>query len=190
MKAAMSELKVRPLSRADGIYASIEGLGLPFRFRIGSGEIKQVDHPGAFMWIVDGAIGSYHLHCLPHEFEVAAGAEPFQVLAEHFRWETEFLRERVGVTVDESKVGTFLHPSGRPILTWVNVNSKADVNQNVTPFAVQATLMHSERCVVHFSVTGVGHDWIEEDVRSQVVRAALSYFPLRATAAVDLESKL
>ena len=53
--------------------------------------------------------------------------------------------------------------------------------QNATRFAAHATLLHLPDHLLHFVVTGLDMGWTEDDLRWQVLRAALSYFPLDDT---------
>jgi hypothetical protein len=176
----MEQLRMQPLPRNDGAYLLVSGLGPPFRFRLGEGDIHKMDHPSAYMWSVKGAIGTYLLQFIAHQTVSDPSVGPLQILAGHFKWESEFARKNARLVVDESKVGLTRHLSGSPVLRWVNFNPSLDPAGSVTPFAAQVTLLHAPKFLLHFSVTGAGADWSEEDVAVQALRAALSYFPLPA----------
>ncbi len=96
-------LSIQPLRRDDGVHALVEGFGGTFRFRLGLGRISVINHPSAYLWSVDGSVGHYLLQVVPHNLTVTPGAKPIEVLASHFRWEMDFMRERLGVTVEEPR---------------------------------------------------------------------------------------
>jgi len=195
----MERVQIRPLNRDDGVHALVDGLGPRFRFRIGSGSVSALDYEAAHIWVVDGAVGRYSLQFVPQRLAPAPRPEAIEILVSHFHWETGFLRERLGVEVDERSFGSLKHPAGTPVLTWISRNpesmSRADPTAsgrsdeaaqpspgsgmgNATPFSAQATLLHFPDDLLHFAVTGFDSPWTEDDLRSQVLRATLSYFPV------------
>lgn len=176
----MSEAKLSMLTRSDGVHVRVDGLGKSFRFRLGDGSIAQANSPGQYLWSIKGNVGMYSLQLIVQVVSPMEETDPMKVLASHFHWETQYQRDNQGIIVDESKVGLVQALSGSPILTWVNFNPHLKQESNVTPFSAQATLLHDDRFVVQFSVTGTG-DWSEEEVNTQVLRAAMSYFPFDAT---------
>ena len=62
----MSELRMRPLTRNNGIYVRVDGLGQVFRFRLGSGSADKVASETIFIWHVAGDVGEYFLQLIPH----------------------------------------------------------------------------------------------------------------------------
>jgi hypothetical protein len=170
-------LKTSPLRRNDGIYVHVEGMGPSFRFRLGEGEIRQVRAPGQYMWAVDGPIGGCLLQFIPHSVPAPEGTPPIQILASHFQWERRFLHDKLQIDVDEKDVKVTKGPGGGQILMWLNTNPQARPDQNVTAFAAQATLLHDLNYLLHFAVTGTTTDWTEQELGTQALRTAMSYFP-------------
>lgn len=198
----MQNLKITPLTRNDGIHLRVDGFGLPFRFRLGSGSgpISQASSDKYFLWHVEGDVGQYALQWVPHTVSADSDVEgnPLAILGSHFRWETDFIREQLGVTVDENSIRILQHPTGTPVLAWTNQipeshfsmksidtvsvhetpqQSNGSTESTPTRFSAQATLLHAPNHLLHFSVTGM-HTWTEDELQWQVLRAALSYFPL------------
>ncbi|WP_147250323.1 hypothetical protein [Bradyrhizobium sp. MOS003] len=175
----MSPVEIKALPRSDGFYLRVDGIGAPFRFRLGVGDVARTDHQSHFLWSVQNSpVGGYLVQFIPHGIAAEPGSDAMNSLAAHFRWEVDFLRDRLGIFVDENRAGFAYHVSGAPILAWLNVNPKATAEAGVTPYAAQVTLLHETSFLLHFSVTGFGDDWCEEDLAAQARRIAFSYFPL------------
>jgi hypothetical protein len=185
----------------------VDGFGLPFRFRLGSGSstISQASSDELFLWRVEGDVGEYALQFVPQTVSADPEADPLAILGSHFKWETDFVRERLGVTVDEKSIRILQHPAGTPVLAWTNQTppsnfpmksigtvlleetpqqSNGSAEATATRYAAQATLLHPPDHLLHFAVTGM-RAWTEDELQSQVLRTALSYFPLEETEYED-----
>lgn len=187
------------LTRNDGIHARMDELGSPFRFRLGSGKARRTSSDPLFLWVIEGEVGDYLLQFIPHVIALRPRPELLAILESHFHWEMGFLRERLGVTVDEGNICTLDHPAGTPILTWISRNPVLQSalkpglgipdgrgneqfpdssRRTTTPFSAHASFLHLPDHLLHFVVTGGDSPWTEEELRTQVLRSTLSYFPL------------
>jgi hypothetical protein len=178
------ETRSEEIDRADGVYASVTGLGVAFRFRLGVGSVRRVNSGPILLWLVHGNTGIYSVQLVPHTVSADKPANSSEVLGGHYRWETDFLRDRLGVTADHESIGALQHPEGTPVLTWIcrkpleKLPSAPPDFISATPYSAHATLLHRPAHLIHFLVTGAEKDsWSEYDLRIQVLRTAFSYYP-------------
>lgn len=193
-----------PLPRDDGIHVRVEGLGQPFRFRLGLGTVSRARSDSVFLWRIEGDVGAYRVQLIPHTLVEGLSAEdlsaePIIILNSYFHWEASFMRETLGLTVDESDIRMMKHPAGTPLLTWISRNpepelpakqvnaipaeevfghSSSSPQQYLTPFGAHAMLLHQPDHLLYFAMTGLDVSWNEEELQWQVLRVAMSYFPL------------
>jgi hypothetical protein len=183
-----TDLMFRATTRNDGVYLYIEGLGPPFRFRLGSGTVQQLQSDSHLLWVVEGEAGEYLVQLIHHPVVPNSIANATESLIAHFRWEMDFVKERLGIAVDQTSISVLEHLAGTPMLTWITQNaaiSDPDApGTKATTFAAHATLLHLPDHLLHFAVTGIDDQaWTEEELRIQVLRVALSYFRLNADVA-------
>jgi hypothetical protein len=187
-------LSITPLSRDDGAHAFVEGFGDAFRFRVGFGQINVIRQPSAHIWSVDGPAGFYLIQFLTHIPRMTKPEMPLDILQSHFALETDFQLKTIGQTVADPGPRVLIHPCKSPMLVWLSRNREdAPVHTNpegrATPYGAHATLVHESAGILHFSITGLGPSWNEEDLYTQALRAGFSYFPLSNLAILNIHNR-